>query len=167
MKLIFMLLMLMLLTCFSFGQHALFGTIESPQDTVQLISDGAANKLSYWYAWDDWKEFEGAVGLWHAVYSFSDGISVTLYLSYRTKSGEDNTSNDRVTDWTSLDSLTTSDDTSIRYGAGAQIGQTVSLGDQITNWTANTDIQFRWNWTTSGADTAEIHSVILPVEINY
>lgn len=158
---------LFFLLCLTFGLNAqsisLFGTAVTPQDTSILISDGAGNTTSYWYEWDDPGEFEGACGLWHAAYSYSDGISVTIFLSFRTRTGEDNTGNYRVTGYTTLDSLTTSDDTSVRYGAGDQVGLTVSLGAQITNWAPSTEIQFRWNWTTAAADTAEIHAVLRPV----
>ena len=150
-----------------FGQIKLFGTTTSPNDQVTLISSGAANTTSYWHAWDKWKEFEGRVGLWHAVYSYSDGISVPIYLSYRLRCGKDDTSNYRVTAYTLLDSLTTSDDTSVAYGTGDQVGQVVSLADQITNFSPNTEIQFKWNWTPSGADTAIIGAALLPVEIDY
>jgi len=161
------LILLLLLSVASFAQQPLFGTTKTPQDTVHLISNGAANEVSYWYSYDNWKEFEGAAGLWHAVYSFYDGTSVTITLAYRIRCGEDKTSNYRETDWVTLDSLTTTEDTSIRYGSGNQIGQTVSLGDQVTNWSPNTGIQFRWSWTTVAADTAEIHAVFLPVEVDY
>ena len=164
---IFIFLLILLFPVLAFSQHPLFGTAAAPQDTSIIISNGAANTVSYWYAWEDWKEFEGKVGLWHAVYSFEDGTSATTTLSFRTRHGEDNTGNYRVTGWTTLDSLTTSDDTSVRYGAGDQVGQTVSLADQITNFAVNTEIQFKWSWTTSGADTAEISAVLLPVEIDY
>jgi len=161
-RLLFLLMFLIPVLCF--GQQGLFRTYSAPIDTSVQISSGADSWTSYWYIWDNWKTFEGAVGLWHAAYSYADGISVTIYLSYRLKCGEDNKGNNRITGWTTLDSLATTDDTSVRYGAGDQVGEVVSLAGQITNFPPNTEIQFRWNWTTSGADTVEISAVLLPIE---
>lgn len=161
-KLIF--LLLFFATLINAQSIPLFGTASAPKDTSILISNGAGNITSYWYEWDDPYEFEGACGLWHAVYSNADGISVTITLSFRTRAGADKTGNYRVTGYTTLDSLTTSEDTSVEYGSGDQIGQTVSLGAQITNYAPGTQIQFRWNWTTAAADTAYIHAALQPVE---
>jgi len=160
---IFLFFLFLLLVSGGYAQSIpLFGTTTAIQDTA-VFDSTAGSTTSYWFEWSDPDQFEGAAGLWHAVYSGGDGTSVTIILAFRTRNGEDASGNYRLTGYTTLDSLTTSEDTSVRYGEGDQVGQTVSLGSQISNYAPGTEIQFRWSWTCSEEDTAEISAALQPV----
>ena len=161
-KIVFIFLFLLLVSGLNAQSIPLFGTTTAIQDTA-VFDSTAGSTTSYWFEWSDPDQFEGAAGLWHAVYSGGDGTSVTIILAFRTRNGEDASGNYRLTGYTTLDSLTTSEDTSVRYGAGDQVGQTVSLGSQISNYAPGTEIQFRWSWTCSEEDTAEISAALQPV----
>jgi len=135
---------------------------DAPQDTVVLIDGGLDSVNSFVIEYDEWFDtpdyFEGASSLWSAVYSYTDGISVTIYIYYRLRKGEDRTGYGRWREWTLVDSLTTSEDCATRYGAGIQAGEITDLPEIADPWAKHDAIQFQYKWTPASADTAEIHA---------
>jgi len=159
MKLLILIFTVLILTFSSFGQFTVFD-----QDTAWLISDSTGNEISNWMEISDligdWRKFEGAAGLWTATYSGGDGMSDALIISYQTKSETDNKGYGRVSKWTVLDSIETTDVSTLRYGSGAQDGVDINIADKADPWSPISAIRFKYAWVSTAADTCEIHSIL-------
>ncbi len=133
-----------------------FGSRQAPQDTAIMISNGADTLLSYTIPAIT---STGSSALWVAAYSNFDGISILVTIRYRIKMGVDDLGGNRWSVWTTLATLLTTEDTSVQYGSGDQIGVTYDMSSMANPWQRHSDLEFLFTWTTVAADTLELQAV--------
>lgn len=152
---LFVVILLMLVGA-AVSQTPIFGISTSYQDTVAMTSAAADSVQSRVIMYSSPRELTGEASLFATAYSNSDGLSDAVIIRYRLLHAFTNLGDTLWGQWTVLDSITTTEQATTRYGSGAQSGKVIDVADKADPWQAHLGVEFEFYWAPSASDTAEI-----------